>query len=1246
MGIVRRHTICRWIVSITAIFLFNTIHAQDLTVVKKTPLKLKDKSIHAAGDTLTDKRKLLEVLKELNESKGVYFLFSNKTFGDKLVSPVSDLNQPIEKILAELLKNTGLRSQKINDKTFVIVRRPAGSPETTETAAASPGVVTFTDSTATAEIETTASVGRTIRGKVTSTDGQPLSRVSIAVKGTNTGSVSGTNGEFSIDCSKGDILEFSFVGYNKKQVTVSSSNYITTELMMNNSQLDEVVVTALGVKKDQKSLGYSITSLNNQQLTASGNTNFASALYGKVPGIRITTAPGGATSAVQVQIRGLNSLNFNEQPLYVLDGVVMRNTNEKGSAGINNNGYWDDQRIRGNGILDINPADIETLTVLKGASATALYGSEAASGVIVITTKKGIKKQGLGVEFNYSLSAEQAAFLPRYQNVYGPGFDRNTNLANGATEDGWIPVDTNGDGIIDNYRPNFKAYTQFGPKMEGQLVPWWDGKMRPYTAQPDNYKDLYRTGFSSITNVAVANQSDKASYRISYTRNDYKGIQVGGSLVKNIFNFNNTVKISKRVSTDFSLSFVNSHVHNRPYQLNRIIASYSGFLSRAEDMSVMFEKYQTSKGYKWVPWDKPQLNPAEALRYDMKNETLSFLWMQLRNSEDEEQNRLFSSLTINFDILKNLRLRGRIGNDFTGLSTDTKQYNEYPVAFNSSSSTGSYGIATGRYSIIYGDALLTYSKKINKDLDFSVNGGYQGRDEHYTDQSSTTNGGLVRENWFSLNNSLSAVTTKLNRSAVLKYALLAFADLNVKNYLFLEATARKEYSSTLPPGNNSFFYPSVNSSFILSNVIKMPSCINYARLRGSYGVVGNAPPPYAAAITYTQTTLPTVNGPVGSLAAQVNAGNNKIRPENKHEMEFGLETSLFAGRIGIDITYYNSRTLNQILQQTIPSSTGAISKLVNSGVLASRGMELSLSVVPVVKKEFKWQTVFNASLDRTMVKKLADGIQRIIYYDAEQGALRVVAEEGETVGNIYVYPKQTNVKGQDVIGANGLYIIDNTQYKKAGNIMPKVTGGILNSVSWKNFSLQCMVDYRIGGQLVAPTLKYNVGAGMYESTLQYRDAEHGGLTYYIDKNGAKQLLPSNAQQAPGGARIYHDGLILKGVTINGNDNNTIVDAAFYYSNVFGWGATSLNDEGSVYDNSYFKMREAVLSYALPAKFSARMHVSSIRASLIGRNLFYLWRTLKNLDPEAPIGSSWVRQNIEEGSMAATRSYGFSLNVIF
>lgn len=1064
---------------------------------------------------------------------------------------------------------------------------------------------------------------KTLTGTVRDASG-PVPGVSVSLKGTSKVTQTDGAGKFSITASTNDVLSFSAVGYAKQEVTIGNQTSLNVTLIESSNSLNEVVVTtALGIKRQEKSLGYAVSTVTAKQLTEAGNTNFASALYGKAAGVKITTAPGGASSAVSVQIRGINSISYNQQPLYVVDGVMIRNDGQNGAKGANNNDYWGDQRIRGNGILDINPADIESMTILKGASASALYGSDAGSGVVVITTKKGIKGKGLGIDFNYQGSVDQVAFLPNFQNVYGPGYDRATNLANVGREDGWNVDATSPTGL----RPYFRAYANFGPKMEGQQVKWWDGSIRSYSPQPDNYKDVYQTGYTSNANVAISNQSEAINYRFSASRLDYKGTQPGNTGSKNSFNLNSTIKLAPKLSADVIVSYVNTITKNRPYQLGQVLGSFGGFFSRAEDMNLMKQKFQTSDGYKYATFD--QLDRPEPFIYNIRaTNLLDFYWQQLKNEYVENENRLLSSFTLNYDIAKNLKFRGRIGNDYTGARTENRQFTEVPIALNGNTSTGGYTTTQGQYAVLYGDALLTYSNKIGKDLSLSVSGGYQGRNETYKDQQSNTKDGLVSRDWFAISNSFSVAETSDTRKQQSKYAYLGILNLSYKDFLFLEGTARQEYASTLPPQNNKYSYYSLNGGFVFSDVVKLPGFWNYGKLRASYGVVGNAPPLYESNIVYTQTSLQTINGSVPSLVAANAYGNNSLMPEKKHEAEFGLETRFLEGRLGLDVSYYNNRVKNQIVPLQVSSTVGATSQIVNVGEIGSRGFEVALNATPVKAGKFRWDTRLNFSSNKSRVISLMEGMSELNFYSSDQATAKIVAKAGEELGNIYVRPRATDSKGNYIINADGLYVMDNSTYVKAGNIMPKVVGGFSNTFSYGNFSLDFTIDGRFGGKMLSPNLKYMRGAGMLENSMEFRDAEHGGIAY--TSNG----------------KTYNDGVLLQGVNqTTGLPNTKVISAADYYINTYNWGEGSLTD-GEIFDNSFIKMREVVLSYKLPASFTSKLKITNLRVSLIGRNLFYIWRTMKDLDPEAPLGNKWWSQGVDVGSTAASRNYGFSISANF
>jgi len=1087
-----------------------------------------------------------------------------------------------------------------------------------------------------------AALGQTVSGRVTSaSDNSPIPGVSVLIKGTTIGSTTDTNGSYAIAVggNENGTLVFSFIGFASQEVAIGGRTNIDINLAEDVTQLGEVVVTALGISREKKALGYATTVVTGDQLLATANTNFASALYGKAPGVRIATAPGGATSAVNVQIRGINSIKATgNSPLFVVDGVIIRNM-EQAATGTNNNGYWDDQKIRGNGVLDINPSDIETLNILKGAGAAALYGSEASNGVIVITTKRGTRRNGVGIDFTYALTGESVAFTPRYQNTYGPGYDRETNtVAFGANEDGFIPTDVDGDGTAESIRPIFRAWGQFGPRMEGQQVAWFDGTMRSYSAQPDNYKDFYQTGSNQNINIALSSATDKAAFRLSYTRLDYKGIARGSDLGRNTFNLNSTLKLNDKVSADVVLNYINSNIHNRPEQINRLTANYGGFFSRADYMDVYLNKYQTSTGYKWVPYNLPERNPEEALKYNIRaTDLLDYMWRNMRDDDDEFQDRLISSVTLNYQIIKDLKFRGRVGNDFTSVRNEIKRHNEYPTSFNGSQSTGGYQLNTGRYSLLYTDALLTYSKSITQDFKLALMAGVQGRTQDYLDQRSSTNGGLVQENWFSLENSYGLKSTSSNRIKSTMYAYLGTLNLSFKEYLYLEATARQEYTSTLPPDNNSYFYPSVNAGFIFSDAFQLPKVISYGKLRVSQARIANGTQPYAANIVYTQKTLQTTNGPVTQLSASTAYGNSSILPEMKTETEIGLETSFLENRLGLDLTLYSNKINDQIIDQSLAPSVGASSVLANLGELKSKGIEIGITATPYNNGQLRWDTRFNFAKSQTRVEKLAPGSDEMTFYNLDAGAVLIKAKEGDLLGNVYTHTPLKDANGNFLVNDDGYYVLSTgSEYEKVGNIQPRAVGGWSNTISYKGLSLFFLIDYKYGGSLVSAPHLYAYGAGMYESTMQYRDEANGGLPYNIDVNGDKVLANSHAEAE------YHDGLILPGVNSAGEANTVILDAANYYINSYYWASGWYQKEG-VLKNDYIKMREVALTYVIPSKISEKLKLQGLRVSLIGRNLFYLYRTLDNLDPEVAIGSNWLRQGVDEGSLAATRSIGFSIS---
>lgn len=1075
-----------------------------------------------------------------------------------------------------------------------------------------------------------------VTGVVKDSAGLPMPAVTVMVKGTSIGTTTDASGVFKVQASPSSTLIISAVGYGQHEFRVGSRATLDIQLKPEaTSALDEVVVTSLGIRKQARSLGYAVSTVSAKDLTESGNTNFASALYGKAAGVKITSAPGGASSAVNVQIRGVSSIGLNTQPLYVVDGVPIRLYNDL--AGItsnkaNNNGYWSDTRIEGNGVLDINPDDIESLTVLKGASAAALYGSEATNGVVVITTKKGVMGRGLGVDVNYIYDQERLQNSLDYQNTYGPGYDAQTNVANGiATWDGWATADS-------YHHPYWNAYSEFGPKFDGSMVRYWDGTMRPYVAQPNNYRDFFQVGYNSSANVAVSNAGDKGSFRFSYNRNDYKGIVPGTDLNKNNFNFNGTLKLSDRVSVDLVSTYNYNFTHNRPVLMNQIFGSYGGFFSRADDMKTFFDKYRTPDGYKYVSHTTSGYDQNLQFPYNFRaTQLMDYLWTALKNSYNETQNRFINSATVNVAIAKNWKFRGRVGGDMTSLFTEDKQYNSEPVYVGNS---GQYDVASSTYNIFYSDGLLSFSPKITNDLSMSVSAGATGRKQVNRIQTSSTTTGLQTEDYFNITNSVGAVSTGYTLYKQTDVAAFGILDLNYKSWLYLEGTGRYEGTSTLPPGADTYFYPSVNGGFVFSDLWKMPSWVDYAKFRGSYAIVGNHPNIYQANVGYYQPGLLYNNTNIlYQYALSSGFGNEAIQSERKREAEVGLETHLVHDRIALDLSYYNNRVSRQILTLSTPTSIGASSVLANAGDLSNYGVEAAITATPVAGRDLRWTTRFNFAINRNKLIDLPNGLTELVLSSQDGGYLNISAKPGDALGNIYVHPKATDAKGNPIIDDNGWYTVNTNGYQYEGNIMPRVIGGFANSLTYKSFTLDLMVDYRFGGKLVSIPTYYMKGAGMFKSTLKYRDAAHGGIAYDA-VDDANNVYTAD----PNGSR--HDGVILKGVTEAGAVNTKVIPAAEYYENTMDWETNGLY-ENAVFDNSYIKLREATLTYTFPKTITSRLACQHLQLAIFGRNLFYFYKTLPDgLDPEVAVGSSWLSQGIDGGSTAPTRSFGVSLRAKF
>lgn len=1084
---------------------------------------------------------------------------------------------------------------------------------------------------------------KTIKGMVRDVTGEPLIGASVIEKGTNNGVITDVDGNFTLTVPADATLSIAYMGYATREIHLAKRKKqgdLRVTLREDSQQLKEVVVTAMGIKKDTKRLGYAVSTIESDEIVKAGATNFASAMYGKAPGIRITQTQGGSAGAVSINVRGLTSITGNNQPLIILDGVPIRNGGTGKSTDFAE--FGNDGQIRSNGLVDINPEDIESVSVLKGASATALYGSEAANGAVVITSKRA-KSGKLTVDFTAQVTANLPAYLPKVQTVYGPG-RYNTEYSDYEKQTGGFYQRTmNGE----SYRSLYNTTMSFGPKYDGSDVLYWDGKMRPYLPATDNpWKELFRTGWNQTYNLAISQGTETSSNRFSYTFMGETPNSLTGSFTKHNFKLTGSYKPARTLNIEYSLNYIVQDVKDRPQTSLNLYGSFSNMFSSFMDIPYLKQSYVTSLGYRnTYAGGDATLTPDEAWAYDpgYLNGVSNMLWNMYHHHSKETENRLIGMIRPTWQITNWLSLRAQLSTDIT----DTKQTLEYETERPNSlyDPSGSFQNINRRYDIVYGDVMLNFNYNIRR-FDIAATLGWTGRYENMNNMRVSTNGGLVTENWFDLNASRYTASSTLQRMELLKTGYMGTLSLGWDNYLFLELTGRQERSSTLK--DQSFFYPSANLSFLFSNAFRMPAWWNHGKLRLSYGVVGNAPETYAANIIYEQGSD---NGFTWNYVPS-SWGNANIRPEKKYEYEIGFESKFLNNRLGFDVSYYNNRVKDQILSTPQPSTSGVKYVLMNVGEVANEGWDISVSATPVLTKNFRWDLTANYGIYRNKVVKLADGVPYLEISNIGGGGAKIQAVEGRPMGDIYVQVPQMNENGEYLVSDKGLYM-NQTELQRVGNINPDGVGGLFSSFSYKNIFLDFSIDFRIGGDVINEMYQYSTASGLTPESLQFRDTEHGGLSYYYPGNNNASGVPVQVDPSlgagPNGETVYHDGVILPGVVASTGEKNTrIIPAGYYYNQTYNWGTQpeQLTYRHSVFDNSYVKLRELTIGYQFPEKLISKLGMTRLSVSVFGRNLFYFYKALKNYDAESSVGTSWASQAVVGGSTTATRNFGVPLRASF
>jgi len=1040
----------------------------------------------------------------------------------------------------------------------------------------------------------------------------PVTGAVVSVKGTTKGTTSDIDGNFELDVPEGATIVISFMGYETQEIKYAGQSTLAIILKEDTKVLEEVVVTALGIKKEKRALSYAVGDIKGSELRNVPTQNLGSSLYGKVAGMRISSTAGGPMGGTKIQLRGINSIAGSNRPLIVMDGVPIYDDDSNWA------GRERDQTQSGSALNDINPEDIESMSVLKGANAAALYGSRATNGVIVITTKKGTKSKGLGIDVSTSYTTDRIAYLPEYQNVFGVGTK------------GYFDKNANGQNILE------KTYRSFGPRMDGTNVLWWDGVERPFVAQEDNFKDLFQNGFTNNNTISITNGSENSSFRLSYANNNYEGYLKNMKQEKHNFNFSGTAKLSEWLSVDASVTFNRTNNTNNSTRIDRA-SNYP--MPRSEIAQLYKDNYKDVDGYFMTK------AMSDGVHSDLLNNIVNYmLWQQNENRYTNKRDRWMGTIAANIKIIDPLSLRLTLGTDrIRGLKEDKEMFKKYAAPTDMSEKQGLYRKVNEDYTKKFYEAMLLFNKSLSSKFDLSLVGAWSAEDIKESSNKWQSDGLLYNGMFSTANNKGTPNDLNWGRNkSEFMYAVYGSAQLAYNHYLYMDITARNDWTSRLPKDSRSFFYPSFGLGFVFTDAFKLPDWLTYGKVRGSYAIVGNATPDYYFAnAVYTNTKFNnTIN--MNSFSSEVPPIG--IDPEKTYSWEFGTELKALNGRIGLDFTYFNNETRNQILALSIPVSSGATKMRRNAGTVSNQGIEMQLTGRPIQTKDISWDATLNFSWTKSELKEFIEGLDS--YQIGSSWNVVFMSQPGKPVYGIYLKKWKRDENGNFLL-KNGLLQKEDKDTFIA-DAMPKLVGGFSTSFRYKDFTLSAHIDGQFGGKLVSFTNIYLNSSGAGKESLFGRDEEYGGIPYYLDANNKNALvrLDSHNATAPSNAvdgRVHHDGMVIEGIDeATGKKNETVVSAPSYYWNRYSGSAT----EDQIYKNTYVKFREISLTYQVPASIYTKARLQGLSLSLIGSNLFYIYKSVPNVSPESVLGTKAQNAYVEYTSYPFPRSYGFSIKARF
>jgi TonB-linked SusC/RagA family outer membrane protein len=1044
----------------------------------------------------------------------------------------------------------------------------------------------------------------------------PLPGVSVLVKGTKSGTQTDFDGKFSIKASSSQILVFSYIGMKSQEVAASSS-VVNVKLAGDAQELEAVVVTtALGIKREKKSLNYSSQKLDAAQVNSQPTNNFLNNLSGKVAGLEVKSNSnfGGSTNIV---LRGTKSLTGNNQALMVVDGVPMQNANlNKADAANGRDGY-----DFGNSASDIDPNNIESINVLKGAAATALYGSQAANGAIMITTKKGKKNQALGVSFSSSVSvgAIDKTTFAKYQKLYGGG--------GYGGQDDFIYTDVNGDGIQDRL-VNTGYDISYGNKFDGAPAYQWNafapgnpnyGKATPWVAAKNDPTEFFENALNTVNNLSISGGDDKNTFNLSYTHNDEKGVLPNSNLKRNILNgaFSRSILENLTVGAFFTFSDQNVVGRNNVGYGNNIIGGFRQWWQTNVDLKELKQEYQRDN--KNITWNMN--NPAAG---DLSAAYWNNPYFdRYQNYENDGRRRILAGANISYDVTKSFNLLARVTIDNSNDRQETRMaVTSHPEEFGVSQITegSGYDVYTRAFLQQTYDFIATYDFKLNDAISAKVLGGGTLIKNSTDEYEASTTGGLVIPGLYTIANSKSFVAPIESEIHYQKSGIYAQASVDYNKLVYVEGSYRRDQSTALYKDNNAYDYYSIGTSFIFSELVKA-DWLSLGKLRANYAEVGNDPLPGTRG---PKTNNGIINGNPMFSNSNTTVDFQNLKPERQKSIEFGLEAAMFKNRLNLDVSVYKTNTVNQLFSVPQSPATGYSFAYINAGEIQNKGIEVALSGSPVKTQDFQWQVGVNWSKNKNDVVSLNQGRDNLQLAGFQQG-VSLNATAGQPYGTLRGIDYDYDANGNKIVGDDGNYLT--TSDKVLGNIQADWIGGLSNRFTYKNFSFNFLLDWKKGGDLFSLDQAFGQDTGLYPGTAGTNDLGN----------------PVRNSLANGG------GYINPGVMLDANGNyvtNTIrVDAENSSENSgLGYGISANPAKAYIYDASFIKLREVGFSYTMPSRLLNK-NIKDLTFSLLGNNVWILHKNVPMADPEAGTSAGNV-QGYQSGVMPAVKMYSFNVKLKF